>query len=231
MRQLGLFTKYWEPGLVKTRLAKAIGDQAAAQLHREFLKTTLQTFQSFQAERLLSYWPRERRSEFEALAGNSWTLAPQTTGNLGIRMQSYFTAALEAKYQQAVLIGSDSPTLPPCIVETAFEKLQQHDVVIGPARDGGYYLIGCSQAVPGIFDDIDWGSGQVFEQTTTKLNSLGIRHAVLAEWYDIDQLEDLINLEAELKKPDHRQSWPPALIQLVTQVLEAFPFHDHSDSS
>ena len=231
MRQLGLFAKYWEPGLVKTRLAKAIGDPAAAQLHHEFLKTTLQTFHSFQAERVLSYWPHERRPEFEELSGNSWTLAPQTAGNLGTRMQSYFTEAFQSKQQQVVLIGSDSPTLSPCIVETAFNKLQKHDVVIGPARDGGYYLIGCSRPVPGIFDNIDWGSRQVFEQTSNKLNSLGIRYAVLTEWYDIDQLKDLISLEAELTQPDHGQSWPPALVQLVTEVLKAFQPHDHSDRS
>lgn len=229
MKQLGLFAKYWEPGQVKTRLAASIGDLAASHLHRAFLASSLATFQSFPAERILSYWPPERQSEFAELAGPSWTLWPQQSGNLGARMAAYFAAAANHGQERTVLIGSDSPTLPTATVQEAFDQLKQHDVVIGPARDGGYYLIGCRGANPDIFKEIEWGSGQVFDQTIQRLESSRLSYAVLTPWYDIDRLEDLRTLHQELTDRASPQSPNSDLAAAVNQVICNLTIDDHSN--
>ena len=229
MRQLGLFAKYWEPGQVKTRLAMSIGEQAASRLYREFLATTVQTFQSFPAERILAYWPLEKRLEFKQLTGSRWNLAPQTAGDLGARMQAFLAGGLTAGREQIVLIGADSPTLSPETVQLAFESLDQHDVVIGPARDGGYYLIGCRRKIPGIFEDIHWGSADVFQQTIRKLDSSPLSYTILPEWYDVDRLDDLVTLHHELTQPALKPSWPATLVETVCQVMDEFGITSRSE--
>ena len=229
MKQLGLFAKYWEPGQVKTRLAASIGDLAASHLHRVFLASSLATFQSFPAKRILSYWPPDKQSEFAKLAGPNWTLWPQQAGDLGLRMAAYFTAAANQGQKRTVLIGSDSPTLPEATVQEAFDQLKQHDVVIGPARDGGYYLIGCRGTHPNIFKEIEWGSGQVFDQTIQRLESTSLSYALLTPWYDIDHLEDLRTLHQELTDRAFPQDSNSDLVAVVNQVISNLTIDDHSN--
>jgi glycosyltransferase A (GT-A) superfamily protein (DUF2064 family) len=90
-----------------------------------------------------------------------------------------------------VAIGADSPTLPVEYVRRAFELLVERPVVLGPARDGGYYLVGASEDVPPIFSDIDWGTARVWQQTVTRLNESRIPFHELPPWYDIDTARDL----------------------------------------
>jgi len=230
VKQLGLFAKYWEPGRVKTRLAESIGEQAASRLHREFLASSLATFQSFPTERILAYWPPDRRPEFAQLAGPAWNLLPQTAGHLGTRIQAYFAAAAESGQERTVLIGADSPTLSTTMVQDAFDQLKQHEVVIGPARDGGYYLVGCRGIVPDIFEEIEWGSGRVFEQTVRQLKSTGLSYAVLAPWYDVDRLDDLLALHQELTNPTPGQSPHEDLVTAVGQIVAELTIEDRSKS-
>lgn len=230
MKQLGIFAKYWEPGRVKTRLAESIGEQAASRLHREFLASSLATFQSFPAERVLAYWPPDKQPEFAELAGPSWNLLPQRAGDLGSRIQDYFAAAVENDQERTVLIGADSPTLSPTLVQDAFDQLKQHEVVVGPARDGGYYLIGCRGIVPGIFEGIDWGSGLVFEQTVQQLKSADLSYAVLAPWYDVDRLDDLLALHQELTNSAPGQSPDQGLVATVDQIVAKLTIEDRSKS-
>ena len=230
MKRLGLFAKYWEPGRVKTRLAESIGEQAASHLHREFLASSLATFQSFPAERILAYWPPDRRPEFAQLAGPTWDLLPQRAGHLGSRIQAYFAAAAESGQERTILIGADSPTLSTTMVQDAFDQLKQHEVVIGPARDGGYYLIGCRGIVPDIFEEIEWGSGRVFEQTIRQLKSTGLSYAVLAPWYDVDRLDDLLALHQELTNPAPGQSPNQDLVAAVGQIVAELTIEDRSKS-
>lgn len=229
MRQLGLFAKYWEPGEVKTRLALSIGEQAASELYHQLLATTVHRFESFPAKRILAYSPPEKQLEFEQLAGANWDLAPQTAGHLGNRMQSYFADGLSDGQTEIILIGADSPTLSTETVQLAFEELQRHDVVIGPARDGGYYLIGCRQQLPDIFEEIHWGSNRVLPQTLEKLKSSELSYAVLPEWYDVDHLEDLITLQKELTESGCSHPEYQTLRKIVCQTLEAFRTTNHSE--
>jgi uncharacterized protein len=201
--QLGMFAKHWQPGEVKTRLAASIGDEAAAALHRCFVQTLLSRFQQVADRQILCFAPADSVEKFRQLDLGRWTLEPQASGDLGSRIQKYFTAALSTNNTpRAVLIGSDSPDLPQEYLEEAFDKLRGFRVVLGPATDGGYYLIGVSQTVPPIFDDIPWSTPEVWTQTVSRLTAAKIPYHVLPEWYDVDDFTGLRRLETSLPAGD-----------------------------
>lgn len=199
MRRLGMFAKFWAPGQVKTRLAASIGDQPAALLHHAFVETLLERFGRLADRRTIVYAPSERAEEFAAAAGASWDIAPQGEGDLGRRMQAWFEGAFAAGATQAVLIGSDSPTLPAPYVESAFQRLDEHSVVLGPAEDGGYYLVGAARQTPPIFAAVAWSQPTVWSETLARLAAAGLSYAPLPRWYDVDDRDDLERLRAELE--------------------------------
>ena len=198
MRQFGLFAKFWAPGEVKTRLAAAIGAESAARLHAAFVRTLLARFVETADRRVLAFTPPERRSEFEAVVPCPWRLEPQAAGDLGRRMQHFFESAFAVGAEHVVLIGSDSPNLPVSFVKAAFEQLQRRPVVLGPASDGGYYLVGAAHRPPPIFESIAWSRPSVFAETVARLHAAGLDYGVLPAWYDVDTHEDLVRLNAEL---------------------------------
>ncbi|MCY2993337.1 MAG: TIGR04282 family arsenosugar biosynthesis glycosyltransferase [Planctomycetota bacterium] len=199
MKQLAIFAKYWEPGQVKTRLAAAIGYREASRLYQAFLTTLLRRFAKSAEQAVLVYTPLERRAEFAHIAGKAWELRPQEEGDLGQRMARYFSAALRAGANRVVLIGSDSPHVPSEYIAQAFDALNESPVVLGPTSDGGYYLVGASGAVPPIFSGVAWSSPAVWSQTLRLLEQAGCPFAVLPEWYDVDQVDDLVRLQDELQ--------------------------------
>jgi rSAM/selenodomain-associated transferase 1 len=188
-RVLGLFAKWPAPGAVKTRLAGT--DPAwAAHLARAFLLDTLDRLSAVAARRVLAYSPAEAAKDFAALAADRFTLVPQGEGDLGRRMASFFGDRLAEGARAVVLVGTDSPTLPAAFVKEAFASLQEADVVLGPACDGGYYLIGCRGRLPPVFDGIAWGSAAVLAQTVARLSDPNWRLALLPPWYDVDTPAD-----------------------------------------
>jgi rSAM/selenodomain-associated transferase 1 len=214
-RQFGLFAKYWLPGQVKTRLAATEGPHRAAALYEAFLRTSLARFAKASARRVLAFTPRDRRDDFAALAGDSWHLQPQSEGGLGRRMREYFASAFAAGFQQALLVGSDSPTLPLEIIDQAFAALQIHDVVLGPTTDGGYYLVGAAREVPNIFEGIPWSTPQVWQHTVDRLQAADIGFHVLQPWYDVDDRAALDRLSVELGDPSVTDPELLALRQVV----------------
>ena len=193
--QLGIFAKHWQPGAVKTRLAASIGDEAAAALHRCFVQTLLSRFQSIADRQVLCFTPADSAESFRQLNLGCWTLQPQASGDLGTRMQHYFSNALSANNPpRTVLIGSDSPDLPLEYLDESFDKLREFPVVLGPTTDGGYYLIGLSHSVPPIFDNISWSTPEVWPQTVARLTAAGIPYHIPPQWYDVDDLSGLRRL-------------------------------------
>ena len=217
MDQLGVFAKYWQPGKVKTRLAAAVGNDLAAELYRMFLVSTLKNVeQSFHGKRVLAYSPVDRIATFDELVESSdWQLEAQSDGGLGTRMATYFRSAFENEAGKVVLIGSDSPNLPPDRFEAAFLALNSADVVLGPSEDGGYYLIGMRRFLPEVFDSIEWSTGKVYSQTVRTAQQHGISCESLSSWYDIDEVEDLERLLEALQQTDSHCE----LAQLVAEVL------------
>jgi len=225
-QQLGVFAKHWTPGFVKKRLAATEGEVRAAKLYNLFLKTTLRRFSTSGERRILGFTPKTKQSEFKILAGSSWTLQPQVVGDLGQRMDYYFQDAFRNGMDHVLLIGSDSPHLPLSFLCQAYQALSWAEVVLGPSRDGGYYLIGLRRPFPELFCEIDWGTSAVWQQTTEKITSRGCPFEELSEWYDIDNREDLDCLLGDLNDP---QCVDPHLTWLRDQIGEVDCSHRRSE--
>ena len=213
-RVLGVLAKQPLPGLVKTRLAAETSPQWAARVSAAFLTDSLDRLAGIDAHRILVYAPREAEEFFSGLARGRFTLMPQAEGDLGQRMAAFFFGAGVPKLEfgnetnfrneargsaiKAVLVGLDSPTLPLSYIEEAFAKLEQADVILGPATDGGYYLLGCAGRVPPIFENITWSGPTVLEETVTLLKDSEWRLELLPPWYDVDTLNDWQMLRGHL---------------------------------
>ena len=194
----GLFVKYPEPGRVKTRLAKSLGDELAAELYEAFLSDLVTRFCDINARRVLAYTPDDERSRqfFERLASGQFKLWAQPDGPLGERMQNFFETFGPGPI---VLIGSDSPTLLRCDVEHALAALSNDvDCVLGPATDGGVYLIGLHRQPYSLFDRVEWSTSSVFEQMIAEVQHAGASLELLPLWYDIDTLNDIHFLRGHL---------------------------------
>src|SRR5262249_6231319 len=152
------------PGKVKTRLAAATSPQWAAQVAEACLLDVVGRLAHVEANRVLAYAPRGAEPYF-AQAGRGFTLVPQGDGDLGQRMAAFFTEQLRTGAEAVVLLGTDSPTVPIDFIERAFQELESMGVVLGPATDGGYYLVGCARKLPPIFEGITWSTSAVLGQT------------------------------------------------------------------
>jgi rSAM/selenodomain-associated transferase 1 len=200
MNLLALFAKHWQPGTVKTRLAARWGPTRASEVYLAFLRHMLARFAAVGDERWLVFSPAESQAAFRPLPGSGWRLVPQATGDLGQRMAVLFNQAFVRGADPVVLIGSDSPTLPVAHIEQAFELLQDVPVVLGPAADGGYYLIGAAGRAPPVFTGIEWSTPRVWEQTIAHLQAAGLSYACLPPWHDVDTPADLDLLRHELSR-------------------------------
>jgi rSAM/selenodomain-associated transferase 1 len=230
-QSLGMFVKYWQAGQVKTRLGKSIGAQSSANLYREFVRCLSSRLADEGDSRVLAYWPGQRRREIQALVGSQWKLETQTGRDLGERMKSFFRRRFELGTSRALLIGSDSPTIPMRTFGEAFDALRSHDLVLGPARDGGYYLVGMSADHVGIFSEINWSTSSVCEQTQGKIRQLGLRCYLLSEYFDVDAWCDLGLLRMELNRLSSTESGDKSIKQLADllhTVLAVPPMNESS---
>jgi rSAM/selenodomain-associated transferase 1 len=189
-RVLGLFAKWPTAGTVKTRLSADGDPDWSARVARAFLLDTIQRLAVVDARRILAFAPRDRESEFAAVVAGRFDLLPQEEGDLGQRLAAFVQRYLDAGARAVVVVGTDSPTLPVAHVEQAFAELEQSDVVLGPATDGGYYLVGCGATRPPIFEGVAWSTGRVLTDTIATLTDPRWRLAVLPPWYDVDTPDD-----------------------------------------
>ena len=188
-----IFAREPIPGAVKTRLAAEIGDHAAAELYETMLQDVLKTSRQLSGVETVVFWDCEEES-LPLLAERYRCCARrQSPGDLGQRMQAAFEEMFANGCGICCIIGSDAPDLPLSYIQEAYRLLatQQTDVVFGPSRDGGYYLLGLRQVWPQLFADIPWSSADVLEQSLAAALDSGLTVAQLPEWQDIDTLEDL----------------------------------------
>jgi rSAM/selenodomain-associated transferase 1 len=190
MRVLGLFAKEPVPGRVKTRLAAATSIQWARRVADAFLHDLVDRLAAVDAQRVLVFAPAHAKPFFDELAGDRFALTAQADGDLGQRLSAFFTAQIAGGADAVVALGSDSPTVSLEYVEQAFRELERADIVLGPALDGGYYLVGCARRLPPIFEGITWGTSRVLAETVARLHDPAWRLALLPPWYDVDTLDD-----------------------------------------
>ncbi len=190
----GIMIKYPEPGRVKTRLAEGIGDQRAAEIYRQIVEMIMSKTEPHDQkyERIVLYDPPERLPDFRQwLPGNHLLL--QQGADVGKRMHNATIDLFDRGADRAVLTGADIPALDSGIISCAFDALDHADIVIGPAADGGYYLIGMKRPHKELFEGIAWSTETVYEQTTGKISKMRLTFVCTAMLSDIDRAEDLRN--------------------------------------
>lgn len=195
-----VFAKAPVAGHVKTRLIAALGAEGAAALHARLLRHTLATVCA--ARDAVELWcaPDTHHPCFAQLADEfPLVLRPQRGAGLGARMAHAFDVALRDA-PAAVIVGSDCPGLTRDDLDAAFAALARGcDAVLGPATDGGYWLIGLRRAAPALFEDMRWGGAEVLDETLARLRGLGWNYTLLAARADVDRPEDLAHLPAALR--------------------------------
>jgi len=191
-----MFVKSPEIGMVKSRLAASVGDDFALDLYKCFVSDMMEMLSRSEYPLIIFFHPPESRQKIVQWLGDTHILLPQIGDNLGERMKNAFRTVFSQHLGSALLIGSDSPDLPSQIIDEALTSLRDHDTVVGPSYDGGYYLIGfrADTFLPQVFDRIPWSTSEVFLQTTDVLKKAGHRVHVLPVWRDVDTFDDLKSL-------------------------------------
>jgi len=192
-----IFQKNAEPGKVKTRLAKDIGDKAAFEAYLQLVSYTHKVAAACEVDKLLFFsdylennlenYPVDYR--FELQSGN----------DLGQKMRNAFHTFFAEGYRQLVIIGTDCPEISPDLIERAFAYLEENDAVIGPAEDGGYYLLGMKTLISGLFEGIPWSTSQVSTITKDFLTANNYTFAILPVLSDVDYKEDWDKFKSQLQ--------------------------------
>jgi len=181
------FTRNPELGKVKSRLAAGIGQQAALEVYIKLLEHTENVIKQIDCDKAVYYSVKIRNND---IWDSSLFQKHQQHGNdLGERMQNAFKKGFDEGYEKIVIVGSDLYDLKPDHIKEAFKALDNNDNVIGPAEDGGYYLLGMKTLHPSVFKIKNWGTETVYKQTISKLNNNSVY--VLETLNDIDYVEDL----------------------------------------
>lgn len=197
-----LFAKAPVPGQVKTRLCPPLSGDEAASLHGSMVLDMLEHSRSLKGtDRVLAASPSPDHPFFQAVASRfGIDLWEQTGIDLGARMASAFHTAFERGYEHAVIVGSDIPELTAHPIRQALSLLTEHDLVLGPTLDGGYYLIGMNRPIPELFTDIPWSTANVCSITHRKAEALGLSVGMTSPLRDLDTLEDLHHLTQALNR-------------------------------
>ncbi len=216
---LGIFAKYPEPGRAKTRLIPALGPEGAAALHDQLVRHTLSSVRMLTRDREVdaAIWtagcdPTRFAEHFKS----TFPCVAQPDGDLGTRMLAAMRSMLRTA-PAAVLIGTDCPDLSPGILAAAFDALRTADVVLGPANDGGYYLIGLRRPIPALFEGIEWSTPTVLSRTLERAAALGATVRLLPTLSDVDEPQDLAVWERV--SADLSVSGEPPEVSIVVPTL------------
>lgn len=229
-----VFAKFPVPGAVKTRMTPPLSNEQAAALHTAALRSVWERLSASPlVEPILVGTPDSRLSEMRQLlmadgdTGTSNTSNapiqcwPQGDGDLGARLMRATRQAFDAGAKGVVLLGSDSPTLPQAYLESTIKKMSRCGAILGPAEDGGYYLLAMRSPHLGLLESIDWGSPKVAEQTRQRAKALGIHLHELPYWYDLDKVDDLRQASRDLNREDLKDApATSALFNLIQQFIQ-----------
>jgi len=191
-----IFTKFPVEGKVKTRLAKSMGNKFAVSFYRVCAEHTFKELvkvKETSSELFLFCSEENEIKQVMKWAGKDFNYNSQQGNDLGIKMYNAFDTVFKLGYKKVIIIGTDAPDVSMKIVQSAISVLDNYSVVIGPAKDGGYYLLGFKLKLIDLFSEIEWSTNSVFVNTIEKLNNSKINYFVLDELTDIDTLEDLQN--------------------------------------
>ena len=190
-----IFTRNPKLGKVKTRLAKSVGNKTALDIYHFLLQKTKEVTKNISCDKKVYY--SEKITENDLWNRSNYQKREQFGSDLGEKMKNAFDESFKNNYEKVIVIGSDLFDLKPSHINDAFKKLDKNDVVIGPATDGGYYLIGLKKLHLKIFDNKNWGTSTVREDTLKNLEKVDVH--LLTMLNDVDVIEDIKNHSAFTK--------------------------------
>jgi rSAM/selenodomain-associated transferase 1 len=191
-----IFTKNPERGKVKTRLAATIGNEAALTIYMQLLSHTSAITSYLPVDKFVFYSNHILKKD---IWDNTYFFKQVQIGDdLGERMKNAFAATFQKGYDKIIIIGTDCADLNADIILTAFAHLNLYDVLIGPAEDGGYYLLGMKQLHAALFEEINWSTHTVLSETTKKCNAMQLSYHLLPVLHDIDEEKDLVFLKKQM---------------------------------
>lgn len=193
MNTLIIFLKYPEPGKVKTRLAKDLGNEQAASIYSRMAQTIIDNvLDPTSYETAIFFDPPDKQKEItEWLRKKELQYSPQEGNTLGDKISNAFNIVFNQGSEKTVIIGTDCIDITSETINRTMDLLNDKDVVLGPAEDGGYYLLGLKKFIPQIFQNIDWSTEYVLEQTIEKINNNELKFELLKTLKDIDTLDDI----------------------------------------
>jgi rSAM/selenodomain-associated transferase 1 len=198
-----IFVRFPHPGKVKTRLATSIGNGRAARLYRLCTENVFKETEklSDNVQRYIFYADKDDGDNVKKWAGPVFQCRPQVEGDLGIRIEAAFNYVFRQGAKTAVIVASDVPELSAEIIENAISALTDNDIVIGPTNDGGYYLLGMNGMHSDLFHGITWSTTEVYAETLSIIEYLGLKVHCLRALDDIDTEDDLHRwLDTSLKE-------------------------------
>src|ERR1700722_4966907 len=198
-RTLVIMAKAPKPGMVKTRLTQSLPSPAVTALYRCLLEDTLALATSLTGVEVAVMCPESDQDELAHLVGDTVRVVAQKGEGLAAGLTSVFRHFTAAGRQHVIAFNSDSPHLAPSVLDSAFEILAAHDVVVGPTHDGGYYLVGANAAHPALFESEGMGTGRALNRLLTRTKALELSTGFTEPFYDIDVANDLILLARELR--------------------------------
>lgn len=186
--------------MVKTRLSQSFPTPAVTAFYRCLLEDTVALAKSLNGVELALVCPRTDADELAHWLGGDVTIVAQTGDGLAAALNSVFLHFTETGRRRVIAFNSDSPHLAPSVLNTAFEMLNRHDVVIGPTHDGGYYLVGAKAPHPSLFEGDGMGTKSALDRLLTRTNTLQLSTGFTEPFYDIDVADDLTQLSRELRR-------------------------------
>jgi rSAM/selenodomain-associated transferase 1 len=205
------------PGEAKTRLQPFLNAKQAGELAACFFQDTVTKIKQIAPNLIIAYSPNDGREFLETLSPGKKSLWIEQQGeDLGKRLESVIEYAEKMNFRPIITIGTDSPTFPAEYLLKAIESLESKsaDIVLGEAKDGGFYLIGLQKSVPNLFEGIAWSTPKVFGQTSDNAERAGLARLLkLPVWYDVDTPQDLLFLRDELAANEEIQIRAPATFQ------------------
>jgi len=217
-RALIIFAREPRLGRVKTRLARDLPPERVLALYNALVQDTLALASGLSCQRYLFY-TGSRTIPVLSRYAPAFELIPQSGADLGIRMRRAFRRVFRRGARKAVIIGTDCPFIRPVEVRRAWRILETRDCVVGPSRDGGYYLLGLREEQPGLFEGIRWSSPEVFRQTLGRLRRAGLSYRCLARASDIDTVFSLQESRDQIRKLPSTSCFRRAVRELAGQFL------------
>lgn len=190
---LGIMARYPRAGDTKTRLAADIGAQQAADFYSICARTIFSEMRNVPVHisKFIFFTGNSNWDKVSQWTGDGFDLLPQVGTNLGKRLANSFSQLFSSGIERAALIASDVPDISLAVIDEAFSALESNDIVLGPAHDGGYYLIGMNRLNKALFKGIRWGSEEVLQDTLARVVESGLSFYMLPALIDIDSVADL----------------------------------------